>query len=167
MNWIDNLLKPDEYYTDLSQIDFTRYKAQGFRLIMLDIDNTLSPHGSLNADNFAHQAVDRILAAGLLCWLISNGPTRRIQKYAASLDLPSVPLAYKPSIRGLRLACRLTSTKPCQAILIGDQMLTDIISAHRAGCRAVLVNPLGSAETWNVRVKRRVEKYLRSRYKMI
>jgi uncharacterized protein len=167
MNWLDHLLKPDEYYTSLAQIDFSRYKAQGFRLVMLDIDNTLSPHGSLTADSSAHQAVDRILAAGLICWLISNGSTRRIKKYAASLDLPSVPLAYKPSTRGLRLACRLTETKPYQAILIGDQMLTDIISARRAGCRAVLVMPISTRESWNVHLKRRFERYLLKRYQMI
>jgi uncharacterized protein len=167
LNWIDRLLKPDEYYTDLAQIDFAKYKAQGFRLVMLDIDNTLSPHGALTADRFAHVAVDRILAAGLLCWLISNGSTRRIRKYAASLDLPSVPLAYKPSTRGLRMACRLTGTEPYAAILVGDQMLTDIISARRAGCRAVLVRPIGKDESWNVRFKRRLEQYLLRRYHMI
>jgi uncharacterized protein len=164
---IDDLLRPDEYYADLLQIDFSLYASQGYRLVMLDLDNTLGPHGSMAADDFAHQAVAAILAAGLLCWLVSNGSRRRIEQYASSLGLNSIPRANKPSARGLLQACRETGTPPAQAILIGDQMITDIVSAHRAGCRAVLVRQLGWHESWNIRLKRWLEKRLLRRYHLI
>jgi uncharacterized protein len=164
LKWFDNLLRPDEYYIDLLQIDFARYASQGFRLVMLDIDNTLGPHGAMAADQFARNAVAAVQAAGLLCWLVSNGSRRRIRRYAATLNLPSVPMANKPSTRGLLQACHETGVPPAQAILIGDQMITDIVSARRAGCRAVLVQQLGVHESWNIRLKRRLEKLLLRRY---
>jgi uncharacterized protein len=161
---IDRLIRPDEFYSNLLRIDYGRYSAQGFRLVMLDIDNTLGTHGSFTADDFAREAVSRVQSAGLLCWLVSNGSGRRIRQYAASLGLPCVPMALKPLSLGLRRACRQAGVQPGQAVLIGDQIMTDIIGGHLAGCRTVLVKPLSQRESWNVSLKRHLEKLLLRRY---
>lgn len=163
---IDRLIKPDEFYPDLKQLDFVGYFSLGYRLVMLDIDNTLAQHGSLEADDYARQVISRILDGKLQCWIISNAGDKRVRSYAASLNLPCVPLARKPSTRALRQACRTSGVEPAQAIMIGDQLLTDIISAHRAGCRAILVRPRFHKEAWNVRLKRTIEKLLYHRYQL-
>jgi uncharacterized protein len=164
LKWLDRLIRPDEYYRNLLQIDYGRFAAQGYRLVMFDIDNTLGPHGSLAADDFAREAVTLAQAAGMRCWLVSNGSGRRIRQYAESLGLPCVPMAMKPLSIGLRRACRQAGVQPGQAVLVGDQVMTDIIGGHLAGCRTVLVKPLGQRESWNVQLKRRLEKLLLRRY---
>jgi len=163
---IDRLIKPDEYYHDLSQIDFDHYYQAGFRLIMLDIDNTLAGHGAQQADDYARSAVGRIKGAGLACWIVSNGGERRVSSYAGSLGISGVAMANKPSIRGLRKACRSSKVNPEKAIMIGDQLLTDIFGAHRAGCLAILVRPRFHKEAWNIRFKRKLEKIFYHRYKI-
>ena len=163
---LDRLIKPDLFITDLHQIDFRQLYDQGFRLVMLDIDNTLARHGALTADDYARSARDRIRDAGLQAWIISNGGERRVHSYAASLGLPCVPMANKPSRRALRLACRQCGLQPGQAVMIGDQLLTDMVSAHRAGCLAVLVRPRFRKEAWNVRLKRYLEKIFYHRYQL-
>jgi uncharacterized protein len=164
MKWIDRLIQPDEYYINLLQVDFSRLAAQGYRLVMFDIDNTLGPHGSLAADDFAREAVGRAQSAGIRCWLVSNGSGKRIRQFAESLGLPCVPMAMKPLSMGLRRACRQAGVQPGQAVLVGDQVMTDIIGGHLAGCRAVLVKPLSQRESWNVKLKRRLEKLLLRRF---
>jgi uncharacterized protein len=164
LKWIDDLLRPDEYYYNLLMLDFGHYYSQGYRLVILDIDNTLGVHGSRTADQFAREARDRIQAAGLVCWLVSNGSGGRISSFAASLGLPCVAMAYKPFAYGLRRACKLSGIPPNQAIFVGDQVMTDIIAAHRAGCRAILVRPLASRESWNVKIKRLLENIILQHY---
>lgn len=163
---IDRLIKPDEFCSDLCQTDFVHYHVLGYRLVMLDIDNTLARHGALQADDYARDVVARIRAADLQCWIISNGNERRVRGYAASLGLPCIAMANKPSTRALRRACRDSGVMPAQAIMIGDQLLTDIVGAHRTGCLAILVRPRFAAEAWNVRIKRRLEKLFYRRYQL-
>ena len=43
-------------------------------------------------------------------------------------------------------------------ILVGDQIFTDCIAAHRAGIECWLVKPIKDKETWFFRLKRRFEK---------
>ncbi len=163
---IDSLIRPDQFFADLLQIDYAALYQNGYRLIMLDIDNTLARHGSLEADDYARNALVQMKKAQFQCWIISNGGNRRVRRYAASLDLPCVPMANKPSTRALKLALKQSGVKPDQAIMIGDQLLTDIVSAHRAGCLAVLVHPRFHKEVWNVKLKRFIEKYFYRRYKI-
>lgn len=162
---LDKLIRPDEFYSDLLQIDFESFYQRGFRLIMLDVDNTLARHGSQQPDDYARQVIARIQAAQLKCWIISNGGERRVSHYAATLNVPGIPMAKKPSRRALRFACQSSGVQPSQAVMIGDQLFTDIISAHRTGCRAVLVQPRFEKEGWNIKIKRQIEKLISRKYK--
>ncbi len=163
---LDRLIKPDEIYKDLLEIDFSALANQAFRLVMLDIDNTLARHGSHEADEFARTAVARIQQAGLVCSIVSNAAPHRVQQYAASLGLPYEALANKPSTKALKRSFGKAGVAASQTVMIGDQLLTDMMAAHRAGCRAILVRPRFPEEVWNVRLKRRIEKILLRRYKM-
>lgn len=165
-SFIDRLIKPDEYYIDLLHIDFAAYAAQGCRLILLDIDNTLARHGAYAADDFAREAVSRILKAGLACRIISNAKHKRAMAFSASLNLPFTAMANKPWPHALKSACREAGIKSSQAVMIGDQLLTDIAAARRAGCRAVLVKPRFDHEAWNVRFKRIFERRALRRFKI-
>lgn len=165
-SFLDRLIKPDEYYIDLLQIDFAAYAAQGCKLILLDIDNTLARHGAHVADDFAREAVSRILKAGLACRIISNAKNKRAMEYSASISLPYTAMANKPWPHALKSACREAGVSSSQTVMIGDQLLTDIAAARRAGCRAVLVKPRFEHEAWNVRFKRIFERRALRRYKI-
>lgn len=161
---IDRLFKPDACFQDLLQIDFAAYASLGFKMVLLDIDNTLARHGSHQGDEFAREAVRRIYDAGMDCRIISNAAIRRAQQYAASLDLSFTAMANKPSPKALLEACRLSGIPASQAMMVGDQLLTDIAAARQAGCLAILVRPRYEQEAWNVRLKRLLEKTILRRY---
>ena len=161
---IDKLIKPDAFFDDLLQIDFSMYANSGFKLALLDIDNTLAHHGAHEGDDFAREAIRRIRTAGMDCRIISNAAAGRARQFAATLDLPYTAMANKPSPRALREACHLAGISTNQAIMIGDQLLTDIAAARRAGCLAILVRQRSSHEAWNVRLKRFIEKIALRRY---
>ena len=163
---VDKLIKPDAYFGDLLQIDFADYARQGFKLVLLDIDNTLARHGSREGDDFAREAVGRILQSGMECRIVSNAAAGRARLYAATLELPFTAMANKPSPRALRESCRMAGVLPNQTIMIGDQLLTDIAAARRAGCLAILVKPRFNHEAWNVRIKRLFEKLALRRFKI-
>ena len=51
-----------------------------------------------------------------------------------------------------------------ECLIIGDQLLTDIWAANRAGTKSLLVRPLYQMEALNVRLKRLIEQWLIKRY---
>lgn len=163
---LDRLLKPDIYCSDLITLDYPALYRQGYRLVLLDVDNTLSRHGARQPDDYARQVVGRIRSAGLDCRLISNAGARRITAYAADLGLPAIARARKPFIWALLRACRQSGVLPGQTVMIGDQLLTDVVAGHRIGSLAVLVHPRFRQEAWNVRAKRFVERLFYRRYKL-
>ncbi len=50
---IEENLKPDACYAGLDRIQFAGLFRRGYRLVLLDLDKTLSAHGSIEADDFA------------------------------------------------------------------------------------------------------------------
>jgi HAD superfamily phosphatase (TIGR01668 family) len=150
--------QPDDAAKDISTVDFANYFSRGFRLVLLDLDNTLSPHGSIQPDPIACQAVENIRAAGLLPALVTNARKERSIAFATLLEIPVVAFAGKPFVRKINQFIQKSGYTPNQTLLIGDQIFTDILAAKRAGLHAVLVQPLNKEEAINIRMKRWFEK---------
>jgi len=163
---MDRYLKPDVYCLDLLKIDFQQYYRAGFRLVLLDVDNTMSRHGASQPDAYARHLVNQIQAAGLDCRIVSNAGKKRIGSFAAALNLPFIARARKPSTKAIKISCRQAHVQPGQTLMIGDQILTDIAAGRRAGCLAILVHPRFKQEAWNVRLKRYFERLFYHRYKL-
>ena len=161
------LFKPDRIYQSIALIDFNLLFAEGKRVVLLDIDNTLVRHGSHRADEFAISMVDRIRAAGLTPFLVSNAKPSRARQFADSLGVAFVGLAGKPSPRGLLKACAQLGYATGQAVMIGDQLFTDIAAARRAKVTAILVLPLDRHEAWNVAIKRIPEAPFLARFRRL
>ena len=140
------------------QVNFHTLADQGYKLILLDIDNTLASHGASVADDYARQVILRVQEAGLACRIITNARWQRARQYAADLGVPLHARANKPSTRGIRKACLSTGIAPEQCVMIGDQLLTDVFAARRAGCLAILVRPRTTKEPQTIRIRRKWEK---------
>lgn len=157
--------RPDRIYQSIDQIDFEALATEGKKLIMLDIDNTLVRHGSRQANDFAKMIVERIQKAGLIPYIVSNAQMSRARLFANSLLVQFSGLSGKPSTRGLVKGMEQYQCSPEQSVMIGDQLFTDILAAHRAGVLKVLVLPLDRKEVWNVAIKRVFEEPFISYYK--
>lgn len=67
---------------------------------------------------------------------LSAGPTIKALEYGSGKQAVMIG---KPSPRMFRLALRLAHEKPSNAVMIGDQIETDLLGAHRAGVHTILV----------------------------
>lgn len=155
--WLIKQFKPDQICTDVDQIDYNKLYNDGKRLILLDIDNTLAIHGSRQADDFARDVVVKIHSAGLRIVILSNARRTRAQAFASSLGLEAEGMARKPSPRTLLAVCAKSGTDTSEACMIGDQLLTDIWAARRAGTYSILVRPRSDQESPHIRLKRLAE----------
>ena len=67
---------------------------------------------------------------------LSAGPIIKALEYGSGKKAVMIG---KPSPRMFRLALQLAHEKPSNAVMIGDQIETDLLGAHRAGVHTILV----------------------------
>jgi HAD superfamily hydrolase (TIGR01450 family) len=67
---------------------------------------------------------------------LSAGPIIKALEYGSGKRAIMIG---KPSPRMFRLALRLANERPLNALMVGDQLETDLLGAHRAGVRTVMV----------------------------
>jgi len=147
----------------LQAIDLDRLRASGKRLILLDVDHTIV---KWKAEEFAPEVINWIARAksmGFDLCIISN--TRRPQRLARlceKLHVESVRGRFKPSREMFQLALTKFNRLADEAVMIGDQLITDIFGANRAGINAIWVRKMEGREFAGTKVNRLMERILTS-----
>lgn len=151
------MLEPCLTAQNAYDIDYAALKKENVRCVLFDIDNTLVPDGA-PADGNACGLIKDLLAMGFKIVLISNAKPARVLPFARKTRTECVCRAQKPKPDACLRALRSARCRPEQAVFVGDQLFTDILSANRAGVISCLVPPLARKEPLCVRIKRPFEK---------
>ena len=149
---------PDRTFESAYALDAAAFKARGIKGVILDIDNTLvSPNAP--ADENSRRWIAALKEEGIECFILSNNSEKRASSFAAEVDCAYLAKARKPRADGFLKAVSRLGTNPDETVVLGDQLITDVLGAHRAGLKAWWVSPLDPAnEQPFVRVKRILEK---------
>jgi uncharacterized protein len=154
---------PAHAANSLQDIDLDRLWAGGKRLILLDVDHTIV---KWKAEDFAEPVLDWLARAkqmGFDLCIISN--TRRVERLARlteKLGIETVRGAFKPSRAMFRLALIKFKRKAEETVMIGDQLMTDILGANRSGIDAIWVLKMEGKEFSGTRINRFMERLLQS-----
>ena len=71
-------------------------KALNVHMIVLDVDNTMSPHGSQTPFPGVRAWAQSVTASGVKLIVVSNNYKKRVAPFAAQFNLPFVSFACKP-----------------------------------------------------------------------
>lgn len=157
-------LCPVEAYDSLEQVDLVALAAQGKRLVLLDVDNTLVPWRSQDIPEATHRWLAIGRAHGIQFCLISNTRHReRLAQLAEAMELKYMVGKFKPSREMFVAALKEFDVTPEQAVMVGDQLFTDVLGANRAGVEALWVRPSEKREFVGTRVNRVLERFVRGR----
>jgi HAD superfamily phosphatase (TIGR01668 family) len=154
-------LTPDDYLSSVERIEPEELVAQGFTLVLLDIDNTLVPRDTHRLPSEVKDWVARLVACGLRVCLLSNNWHKTVFAYAEELGLPLVYKAMKPfPFAYLRALRKLGRQKGEKVVCVGDQIVTDVWGAHLLGLHVILVEPQAQKDLWYTLLFRRFERRL-------
>ena len=152
--------RPQSYATRITDIDPARLRARGIRAAIVDLDNTLVGWHQLAplAEDalWVRQAND----AGVRVAVLTNNGTPWAAQVAKDLGVPCIPRARKPLPRGFRRALNVLEVRADEAVVIGDQLFTDVLGAKLAGLEVILVDPLIRNDPWNTRPLRWLEAFV-------
>ena len=160
--------RPDFLLEAVYQLDAESLKRQNIKAVLVDLDNTLiawnNPDGTAELKSWLKDMKD----AGIDVMVVSNNKQERVKRAVEKFDVPFTSRAMKPFARGINRALAELSVSPESAVMVGDQLMTDIRAANRAGIRSILVRPLVESDAWNTKFnrarERRVWKKINDKY---
>ena len=145
----------------VTEIDTAALRDQGFEGLLLDLDSTLLPWMDPNLPEPSKLWIEAAKQAGMKPCLVSNTHyPRRLNRLAGELGIPAVAHALKPRAHGFEKAAALIGCELERAVVVGDQLLTDIWGGNRVGAYTILVNPMHPREFVGTRVSRLVERVI-------
>ena len=152
-------LAPNRYVSAVERIDVDELWRQGKRAILLDRDNTLVPRDRACAP----QAVADWLAAArdrgfALCMVSNNWHRDQVARSASELGISYISHAMKPAPFAVRAALGRLGVGTGEAVLIGDQLYTDVWAGNLAGVDTILVKPQTTVDLWYTQIFRIFER---------
>lgn len=132
--------------------------TQGIKGIIFDIDNTLVPYDEAEPTEQIIRFFEELQSKGLKITLASNNTEDRVVRFNEKLKVLALHKANKPSRKGLRKALQMMGCEANEAVIVGDQIFTDVYGGNRAGLRTYLVTPVSDKDEWQTKVKRGLEK---------
>jgi HAD superfamily phosphatase (TIGR01668 family) len=157
-------LVPDFYLERFDEATADFLVTLGVRGIVLDVDNTLEPYENPLPTEPVKNWISSLKEQGISCAIVSNNNGERIKLFNSELNLPAFYKAKKPFKKNVLLALRLMGVEKENAILMGDQIFTDVLAARNAGLRAILVPPIKDKRDLFTRFKRLLERPIIKKY---
>lgn len=153
------IFSPKRYVASVDRIDLDELWAQGKRAIMLDRDNTLVPRDRKTAPAEISTWLDRARDKGFALYMVSNNWHRdQVMRSASELGLDAISHAMKPAPFALRAALKRMGRTAEEAVLIGDQLYTDVWAGNFAGVDTILVKPQTEVDLWYTQIFRIFER---------
>lgn len=155
---------PTEFVDSIFDIDVEKLKNTGKKGFLFDIDNTLATYAMAVPDDRTKEWIRGLQDMGFSIYLISNNNEKRVKPFAESINAGYVAKALKPKTKPIRQVCEKMGITVDEAVLVGDQLFTDIWGGSRIGMHTILVKPIcAESDHWFVKFKRFFERLIMKR----
>jgi len=149
-----NILLPKLFVNSLMDIPLDSLRENNKRVFILDLDNTITEWNSNELQPEVREWFEHIAAQGFRACIVSNNGEKRIMQVADQIKIPFIHKARKPSKRAFLKALDIMKVNSEEAVVVGDQIFTDILGGNRAGIFTILVKPINSREFIGTKISR-------------
>ena len=151
------MFKPTIWLKNVLSIDEAFLKKHGLKGLILDLDNTLSMHGSPAAEAGVEQWLEEMRRLKIRMIVVSNNTSKRVTPLARELKLRFIAFGCKPLPFGINKAARKLMLPKKQIAVVGDQIFTDVMGGNLNGITTILVEPFHMENNVLFKFKRKVE----------
>lgn len=135
-----SLVTPNAFEKSIYTISYEALRKKGYKNLIFDIDNTIMPVNDLVVPPKLKELFKGLQMHFKIC-LVSNNELERVEPVAKELNTLFLAKANKPKKEALQKSLALLHGTDKNTIMIGDQMLTDIVVGNRSGFYTILVGP--------------------------
>jgi len=160
---LEHKLLPTWYANSIYEINIETLKSEGIKNLFFDLDNTLVPFYFKVPDEKVINFVADLKKQGFNVIVTSNNTKKRVSTFAEPLNTNYINGAGKPGIRKLKKYLAENNFSLDETVLIGDQLLTDIICAKRLGIRSILLKPACDKDLIKTKLNRFIDNRIRKK----
>jgi uncharacterized protein len=158
---LQDLILPKKHYKTVLDIPLESLFHQGFRHILIDVDNTILPRSKKELSLQYANWVEKSKSIGFDFYLISNNSSyRRIKKICKQVEVSGIHFACKPLTFSTRAFMEKKGLSAKHSLFIGDQILTDMLVGNWLKCRSILVDPFDQELSMIKAIQHNVEQTL-------
>jgi hypothetical protein len=151
------LFKPTIWLKNVLSINASFLEKHGLKGLILDLDNTLSMHGSPAAEAGVVEWLAEMRGLGVQMAIVSNNTRKRVTPLAKELGLDFIAFGCKPLPFGIRKAVKALALPKKQLAVVGDQIFTDVTGGNLCGITTILVEPFHLEDNIGFKLKRKIE----------
>ena len=140
-------------------VDF--YQQQGVKLLLIDLDNTLDSYRLFVPTERAVKLLTSLKETGLNVVIVSNNRARRVQNYASSAGCACISSARKPFAGRIKKFLKENNYLPEETMLVGDQLITDVLFGKHAHVRVVLTEKVVKEDQFTTHFNRLLDRPIR------
>ena len=156
---------PFAHAESIYEIPADFYKGQGVNLLLVDLDNTLDSYRLNVPTQRAVDLVKALLDTGLKVVIVSNNRGKRVKAYASNIGLPCINSARKPFPGKIKAFMKENNFSPEETMLVGDQLITDVLAAKGAHIRVILTEKVVKEDQWTTHINRLLDRPIRKHLK--
>lgn len=165
-----NRFIPFAHAQSIYEIETDFFTKNNVKVLLIDLDNTLDSYRLYEPTERAYELIKRIKEAGITPIVVSNNTGKRVGTYANHLGIEYISSARKPFSGRLKKFLKEKGIDPDEAMLVGDQMITDVLAAKGAHLRVVLTEKIVKEDQFtthfNRLLDRPIRKHLRKKGKL-
>ncbi|MFT5171442.1 MAG: HAD superfamily phosphatase (TIGR01668 family) [Candidatus Marinamargulisbacteria bacterium] len=158
---LQRLLTPNDILEGVEDIPHEHLFSRGFNTMLLDVDNTILPYHQKKISLQYINWIQKIKSFGFTVFLVSNNSShKRIKTACLQTELTGLYFAMKPFVFSAKELIEDHGLEAEKCIVVGDQLLTDVILGNWLRAHTVLVDPLGKKLSFVKTVQRETELFL-------
>lgn len=149
---------PNEHVKSIFDITPKSLKDNGIKGIITDLDNTLVEWDRPSAPTRLIEWFNEMKKHQIRVMIVSNNNEQRVKAFAAPLKIPYIFRARKPLTRAFNKALIEMGLEKDEAVVIGDQLMTDVLGGNRGGFHTILVVPVAQSDGFFTKFNRLAER---------
>lgn len=150
---------PNEHVKSILDITPKHLIDMGMKGIITDLDNTLVEWDRPSATPQLIKWYEEMKQNNILVTIVSNNRSEyRVKSFSDPLGIPFIFQAKKPLGWGFLKAVSRMNIKREESVVIGDQLLTDVLGGNLSGFHTILVVPVAQTDGFFTKFNRFVER---------
>ena len=159
-----NIFIPKMYKKDIFDIDYNKLKENNYKLIIFDLDNTIGKIKQKECDLKTSNLLTK-LSKDFIVIVASNSLKKRVDTFLKDISIDRFSFSLKPSSRVLKKIKKKYNVEYKDIVIIGDQLLTDILLGNRFNLYTILVDKLDRYDLKKTKVNRFFENIIKKKNK--
>ena len=158
-------LSPTWFCEEIYELNTEILKENGIKTIFFDLDNTLIPFYEALPYEKTKRFINYLKDIGFNIYVISNNHEDRVAKFCKDLNCKYSYMSYKPLPFKLNKFIKKENLNKNETIIVGDQIMTDIICSKFLKIKSILVTPACNDDLKETKINRFIDNKIRNKQK--